>query len=363
MRIRLVLVLVLLGLAAFPVRAQESDAIVPDVIGLNVPQAAATLNAAGLVLGEQVAVFWAQESGLPQNSVSAQSIEVGASVPAGTAVSVTVLRGPNMRLIYTDTSQTLLNMSDSPADMSRLSFTDAASATSFMPARLINQLRPQGCLQLWSVTRSGPSRPDDCEFIQRWQVTSNPTEHFWRGANGVEELVVLAGGVGLVSCPASPAGNEANPLRCEFYYDGAGMGVDLTEYLYFVYTPEAIALINASEDRWMPTGANPIYNYNPSLAIPGSALRFGDPELWPDEFRRSPGEIGSLAPGQCLVMTSAPTDADASPEPCTVIAQRDLSPDVAFWLADFEIESVADDLRSVCPAAIAEMPTLCIVPR
>ena len=363
MRIRLVLAVIMLTLGAFPAHAQDTNALVPDITGLNVPQAAAALNAAGLVLGQQVALYWTEDSGLPQNSVSAQSVEAGTSVPVGTAVSVTVLRGPNMRLIYTDTSLTLLNMSSTAADMSRLTFTDASNATYFVPSQLISELRPQGCLQLWSVARSGPARPDDCEFIQRWQVTSNPAEHFWRGANGIQELSVLEESVGLASCPAAPAGNESNPLRCEFYYSGAGLGDEQTEYLYFVYTPEAVAVVNVSEDRWMPTGINPIYNYNPSLAIPGSALRFGDPELWPEQYRRSPGEIGSLAPGQCLVMTTAPVDANASPEDCQVVAQRDLSPDVAFWLADFEIESTVDGLRSMCPAAIAEMPTLCVVPR
>lgn len=363
MRIRLVLLLVLIAIVAFPVQAQESEAVVPDLTGLNVPQAAAALNGAGLLLGEQFSLPWTQDSGLPENGVNAQSIAAGTSVPMGTAVSVTVLRAPNMRLIYTDTSATLLNMSDAPADLSRLTFADASDATSFAPARLIAELRPQGCLQLWSVARSGPSRLADCEYIQRWQVTSNRADHFWTASNGIQDLIVLEDGAVLTSCPASPAGNEASPLLCDFFYSSAGVSEALTEYLYFAYTPEALAIVNVSQDRWMSTVINPIYNYNPALAIPGSALRAGDPELWPEEFRRSPGEIARLAPGQCLVMTSAPTEADASPEPCQIVAQRDLNPDVAFWLFDFQVESTVDGTRAACPAAVAGLPTVCIVPR
>lgn len=359
----LTFLLLVISLGTSTAQAQTTDVIVPDLTGLNVPQAAAALNAAGLLLGDEISLPWAQTDVLPPGSVSAQSVAAGTTIPAGSAVSVSVLRAPNLRLIYGETYLTLLNPTGETADLRRLSFAGTGSTTFFAATRLASDLRASACVQVWSVARLGPQRLAGCEVIQRWQTTNNRQEHFWTAANGVQEFAVLDDGVPQATCPAAPVGSDASPLQCDFYYSGAEAATTLTDYLYFSYTPDAIALINISEDRWMPTGETPLYNYHPQITVPGAELRFGDPELFPEQFRRGPGEIERLAPGQCLVMTTAPSEVGAAPEPCTVVAQRDLSPQVAFWLADFEVEGVTTGARATCPAATPEQVTVCIVPR
>ena len=362
MNVRLLLLL-LIGLKLLPVHAQSSAVVVPDLAGLNLPQAAASLNSAGLNLGVQTLLLWTAESGLPQNSVSAQSVPAGSSVEAGITVDVTILRSPNMQLIYDDNDLTLVNMTDSTVDLRRMSFAASGNAAFFTATRLANDLRSRQCVQVWSIGRNGSKGLPECEFIQNWLSTNNRNEHFWTALNGVSDFAILDNGVELVRCPAAPAGSEANPLRCDFYYAGTAEGSEMTEYLYFAYTTEAVAIINRSEDRWMPTNLKEIYNYNPSIMIPGSPLRFGDPQLFREEFRRGPGNVEMLAPGQCIVLTSFPSTENAPPQPCQVVAQRDLDPSVAFWVADFEVQSLSTGRRLNCPAALADRPTLCILSR
>jgi hypothetical protein len=354
----------MVGVGLLPAYAQDADVVVPDLFGMSVPQAAAELNQVGLTLGEQLSAGWSEDSGAAPNSVGAHSTAFGTTVPAGTAISVLVLRDPNMRSIYDDNDLTLLNLSGSTADLTRLSFAATDGSASFSATRLSGDLRAGACVQVWSIVRSGAKSLAECEVIQRWLSTGNRAEHFWTAVNGTQEFAILDEGVPLANCPAAPVGTEANPYVCDFYFSGADSGgSSLTEYLYFAYTPEAIALINVSEDHWMPTGTTPIFNYNPGLTMPGLELYFGDPTLFGEDHRRRAGSMDLLAPGQCLVLTNGPIEADAAPQPCHVIAQRDLGAEVAFWLADFEIESVSSDTRQVCPAAIPDQPTLCVVPR
>jgi hypothetical protein len=110
----------------------------------------------------------------------------------------------------------------------------------------------------------------------------------------------------------------------------------------------------------MPAAQTTIFNFNPSLSIPGVSLVLGDPTLF-----GSPNivaDIAQLAPGQCLLLTSDNPNA-VPPETCDVIARLDLRSDVAFWLAHFEIDSAADDIRRQCPAAVPDKTTICVMPR
>lgn len=360
----LVFALLLMGAGLLPASAQNGEVVVPDLFGMNVPQAAAALNEVGLTFGEQLAAGWTEDSGTAPNTVGAQSTAFGTTVPAGTAISLLVLRDANMRVIYDDNDLTLVNLSGAAADLTRLSFASTDGSASFAATRLSSDLRPAACVQVWSIARGGAKSLPECEVIQRWLSTGNRAEYFWTAVNGIQEFTILDEGVPLVNCPAAPVGTEGNPFICEFYYAGADDGgSSLTEYLYFAYTAEAIALINVSEDRWMPTASTPIYNYNPGLTMAGLELYFGDPTLFGDPHRRRAGSMSLLAPGQCLVLTNGLITADAAPQPCHVIAQRELGSDVAFWLADFEIESVTSDTRQRCPAAVPDQPTLCVVPR
>ena len=59
---------------------QEQTPVVPNLAGLNIPQATAALNKVGLALGNQTSEPWTQAAGIPQNTISAQSIPAGQPV-------------------------------------------------------------------------------------------------------------------------------------------------------------------------------------------------------------------------------------------------------------------------------------------
>lgn len=361
---KLLLTLLILLIAAGGMLAQDSAATVPDLAGLNVPQAAAALNRAGLVLGTEVSSGWTAESGLPQNTISGQSAAPGTQLAPGTPVDVSVLRSPNVELVYDDNDLTVVNLTGGPVDLRGLVFTTTEGAQAVLAAsRWGAELRGNQCMQVWSVGRNGPKEVGGCRFIQNWFSTTNRGEHFWTQTSGALAFTIIENGVARATCPAAPLSSQDNPIRCQAYLSGGGAESDVTQFVYFVYTPETIALINASTDRWMPANQTRVRNYNPNIAIPGVPVVFGDPDLLPDQFRTGYGDVTRLAPGQCLLLTTlSPADAEA-PEACDVIAVRDLLPTVAFWLADFEVESAVDGQRRTCPAAIAEQITVCVMPR
>src|SRR5690606_33014758 len=281
------IVFILLFAGALTAHAQTGDEVeVPDLTGMSVSQAAAALNTAGLVLGQQTVVAPGQAPDETPGGVIGQSVTAGTSVAPGTAVDLTVVRAPNMRLVYGETFLTLVNTTDTPADLRALTFADSGGAASLAAGSLLGALGPGNCLQVWSVPRSGPQGMAGCAGIERWQSSTNPQMHFWTAANNVQQFSALQDGAPLATCPAAPAGSDTAPLTCDFYYSGGGQSSDVVEFLYFAYTPEAIALVNISDDGWMPTDTTTLYNYNPQISSPGLPLRFGDPvDVFPESFR------------------------------------------------------------------------------
>lgn len=339
-------------------QGQDQTATVPDVKGLTVPQAVAALNRSGFVIGTQTP-FEGTTDQTP-NSVVAQSLEPGATAAYGTAVDVTLVQPSNARLIYDDNDLTLINLTDQPLNISDVIFASTEGATtSYAPA--VSSLANQECMQLWSIARSGgPKETSGCTDFQ-WRSTQIKEFHFWTQTNGVTRFTVMQGGVQRAVCDGAPVGSQDSPLTCEFHLAGGGAGNDVAPFLMFAYKTDAIALINITDNQWMATNESTIYNFNPALATPGAALKMGDPELLREEFRKMLGDVSRLAPGQCIVLTT--TEGAQAPQSCDVIAQRALSPDVAFWIAPFEIDSVALGKRSKCPAATRDKLTRCIVPR
>ena len=117
------------------VSAQDS-VTVPDLTGLNVPQAAAELNRVGLRLGTQEAIAWNADSGLSENTISGQSIDPGTETSPGTTIDVTVLRSPNVALQYKDTSLTVINLGSTTISLTNLAFaTKVGEPTSFAGSR------------------------------------------------------------------------------------------------------------------------------------------------------------------------------------------------------------------------------------
>ena len=349
-------------LTYMPMAAQSDPVTVPDVTGLSVPAAAALLNQNGMVVGSQTEEQWTESFSQPVNTIAAQSLSPGSTVERGTALDVTVLRSPNMLLIYRPRFLTLINQADSPVDLGRLVFNalDGSTAASFPAANWMATLDGGGhCAQLWAEPRTAPDRPAECTGVQRWLSTVNPGVHFWTGLNGVTQFSVVYDGVQRTLCEGAAIGGGQK--QCAFYLPAGKGGGDTTAYVYLAYTTDRLIVLNQAGDQWMPTAQTTIFNRNPNMSVPEAQLTIGDPGLFhnPDIL----ANITRLAPGQCLLFTKRSPEADSPPQPCDVIASLEINPDLIFWAADFEIGSATDGRRHRCPAASPDKMTICVMPR
>jgi hypothetical protein len=333
------------------------EVVVPNIVGLTVPQAVAVLNRAGLALGTETNIAWTAESGLAQNTISEQSFAAGQLVGPEASVDVTVLRSANAVLIYDDNDLSLLNRSGAPLNLNGITFSalDGNPAT-LNGSRWAQELRNTQCVQVWSVGRNGPKGLDECSAIQNWLVTNNVGEHFWTGANGTTQFAVFQGGLQRATCPV------ANPGRCEFYLESAGSGGETTEFIYFAYTTERLAIINTTDDQWMALGDFTLLNNNPGLAVQGG-LPFPVNDVSIYKTRNMVANPNRLAPQQCLLFTLNTTEDKTPPQPCDVVGRFDGASDIIFWVAPFQFTSVTDNRQRTCPAAVPDRITLCVMPR
>lgn len=362
MRLRVITILLVLLLAAVSsTGAQTNPVTVPDVSGMKVPLAAAELNRAGLNIGS-VTPFEG-ETGFGPDTVVTQDATAGSILEYGSSVNLSVVLPANARLVYDDNDITLINLTDQPLNIEGLRFvTTEGTQAAYNAADITPSLGAGDCWQFWSISRSGPKVVPGCSSIQ-WRTTNNSNNHFWPQTNGVQRFAVQQDGIDRASCPAAPPSSQNAPLSCEFYLSGGAAGEVVASYVYFAYTPDAVAIINVSDESWMLTDQSTIYNYNPAIETAGAPLIFGDPNLLRDEFRVSLGDITRLAPGQCIMLSTGDAAATDPPEDCDVIAGRTLVSDVAFWLAPFEVESSTIGQRHNCPAATPGSLTRCIMPR
>jgi hypothetical protein len=354
-------VLLCLGALVSPLSAQNTSVVVPDVTGLSAPRAAAELNRVGLALGAQMPQPWTEASGLPQGAIAGQSIAPGESVPAGTAVDVTVLATPNVSLVYDENDFTIFNRTGGDMRLDNLTFQSVeGNAAAFYAGRWAGGLRAGYCVQVWSVQRSVPKDVPGCGGIQNWFTNVNNTsEHFWTALNGVTRFAVFQDGIQRGTCDAAPAG--AQPMTCEVYLP-AGQAGAVTEYLYFAYTPSRLVVRNASPDRWMPLRDAVILNNHWNLTQPGAPIPLGDPTLY--GLMNPAATLAQLAPGQCVLFTdSSQPEALNLPEPCDVIAMLNIDPNLIFWAAPFTINSVTDGQQRQCAPATLDRLTVCIMPR
>lgn len=353
--------LAILTVIVSPMMAQDSQIAVPDLTGLPLPQAATLLNSLGLNLGTELAIDWSATSELPQDTIAMQAIAPQTMVERGTAIDVSVLRSPNMVLIYDDNDLTLVNTTLNVSDTTGLRFAAVAgSPASFAAARWGTNLREQRCAQIWSIRRNQSKSLPECEDIQNWITTNTTGEHFWTATSGIEQFAVIDDGIERVTCPAAPEGSQDSPLRCSFYFEGANAGEDSTFFYYLSYTTDALILLNPTEDKWMPTDRTTIYGTEATIA----PVVLGDTATWGDaNFELEVGNLSRLAPNQCLVLTTTTATDVILPEACTTIAQNTVEASTAFWLGEFEVESANDGQRHKCPAATPGRITRCIVPQ
>jgi hypothetical protein len=345
--------LLMIGLCAlaFGGAAAQDNATVPDLKGMNVPQAAAALNKSGLLLGAENNEGWTEAAGQPQNTVGGQSVAAGQTAPRGSKVDVTVLRSPNALLIYDDNNLTLVNQGTADLPLGDLVFQalDGGKAR-YTAASWGGALGVGKCGQVWSIRRGSAKKMAECKSIS-WKTTNKPTEHFWTGEDGATQFAVLQGGVQRAACPVSKDG------RCTFYLAGAGTASDATPFVYFAYTTDALAIINPAPDQWMVMQDFVLLNNNHVSKAP---VAVSDPTLYGKNFQPI-GDVGRLAPNQCLLFTSG-NSAATPPKACDVIAQLAVDPNVAFWGADFDM-SGSDSQQHSCPAATPGKLTICVMPR
>ncbi|MEZ4670780.1 MAG: PASTA domain-containing protein [Anaerolineae bacterium] len=346
------LFVLILSLFLTQIAVAQDVVTVPDLTNLSVPEAAAVLNRAGLALGAETGELWTAESGLGQNHIKSQSVPAGQAAARASAVDITVLRSPNVILLYDDNDLTLVNKTGASLDLSALFFNTLDGAPSSMAAaRWGSALRDGQCTQVWSVGRNGPKGLDECSAIQNWLVTTNPGEHFWTGAGGTTRFAVSQNGIQRALCAVG------NPGRCEFYLSSGSSG-ETTEYVYLAYKADQLAIINQSTDRWMMLNGYTIYNNNvPQNALP---VTIADPTLYGGNINPV-ARLNQLAPGQCILFTNATPGSDVPPQPCDVIAQLGISPQLIFWGASFDMNSITGGQHS-CPAATAGRLTICVMP-
>lgn len=326
---------------------------VPDVTGLTVPAAAAELNRAGYAIG---AINALQDASQPLNTILSQS-----DASQSNTVDLTVNRQPVIAVIYDDNDLTLQNLTDQTIDIRNLEFVAEGAETVTYPAtNWTDALRPNQCLQVWSIAVVAPKPVEGCEAIQLWRSTTDTAEHFWTMLNQVDTFTIRENGAQRAQCDAAPEGSQENPLRCDAYINTGEVTSDLAPFIYMVYTPDVFMVSNVTADQWMATDQTPIFNFNPENDAPGSRVLVGNTELLPQTLL--PGDVTLLAPGQCILLVAG-TNVDHTPQPCDVIARGDAGAADAFWLAEFDVQSVTDGRRRACPAATDDRLTLCILPR
>jgi hypothetical protein len=338
--------------------SSQTAAVVPDVRGLNVPQAAALLNQNGLLLGTEDNLRWTPESGVPENTVSGQSVAAGETVAAGTAVNVTVARPSNITLIYDENDITLINRSAGVLDFRGLFFNAAEGNAAFEGTEWrIRTIAPNECAQLWSVTRYEPKEIEGCERFASWiATTTNTGFHFWTQMNGVSSFRIIQSELERASCPAAPFGSE--PMTCDLFLAVEGDLDPLNEYVWFSYSAEHLAVINPSRDAWLPLQESVIFSAAPALG--DDSLAFAAPALFTGSAVY--GRTDQLAPGQCLLF-SLPDAASQPPlEGCTVLAQRVVQPQEVFWRYDFDMVGESGEAYT-CPVASPDYTTSCVLPR
>ncbi|MCU0464105.1 MAG: PASTA domain-containing protein, partial [Anaerolineae bacterium] len=121
---------------------------IPDLSGLNTPQAAAALRLEGLALGD---IVWEFSTSLEANTVIGQDPAAGTALDAGSKVDVVVAQTPNVRLMYDDNDLTLINSSGGDINLNGLLLVRESDGRALPGARWPLELLPdRGCLQVWS---------------------------------------------------------------------------------------------------------------------------------------------------------------------------------------------------------------------
>lgn len=339
------------------VAAQDSTSTVPDLTGMNVPQASAALHAAGLKPGllTNAAVTETQVV----NTVVMQTPTAGTQVAAGSAVDLQVARPNNVRLLYDDNDLTLINLSRQALPLGNIVLREADGDKRFRGERWGNQVRAGDCVQVWSVGRGEPKAVPDCGRVNSWLTTNDTSQHVWTAVSGVQRFNVMQDGQQRAQCPAAPGGSQDTPSVCEFYVESAASDPTLA-YIYLAYTTDALVVRNPSDDSWLRLNVD-VSPAEGEKFIFNRAERYDavDP-LIVTTNANGISVIPQLAPNQCLLFRAPDVPLEALPQPCMMLGNR--TEQTPFWQADFNVLD-RDDKPRTCKAATPGRLTICIMPR
>ena len=326
--------------------AQDANLTVPDLAGLNVPEAAAVLSRAGLHVGQERIIAIDPASSDPENIIIEQLPAAGEMVDPKTAVDIGVTRRTNSYLQYDDNDLTLVNTAAGLLDLNEVLFSGGSTnAAEFSPSAWAATLTEKQCGQIWSVARLSSKEIDGCSVIL-WMTATSSNQHFWTQTGGVEEFSVIQNGEVRATCPAAPVGSQDAPLRCDIAFDIVYPD-EHVNYIYIAYTTDRLIIHNQTLDRWMELNETSLRD-STGREIDLSALDVFNTEARPSR----------LAPGECILFAA---DANAQPpESCHLIGSVVM--DTQFWLEPFRVIG-RDDYPRVCEAAETDTLAICVMLR
>lgn len=330
--------------------AQAEDPAVPDLNGLNVPQAAAALRLANLALGE---VRWDFSTAQNTNAIIGQEPIAGSALEVGGVVDVVVAQTPNIRLVYDDNDLTLINMSGGAIDLNGLLLARETDGRALPGARWPLEVLPTGgCLQVWSVARSVSKPVEGCRDITAWFSTGVTEVHVWTPLPEQETFSLSIAGELVADCQTAIPADSDNPRVCEGYVTPSP-DPTTARYLYFSYTPGALVVKNPSPDLWMPLDV--------TLVGGGESVDLGAAALYSNTLLVVLDEDGwrvlPLAPGDCAVLFV--DDPVPLPEACGLVIAEATGAD--FWAGGFRLGGQV--IARTCPAASDDRLTVCVLQR
>ena len=347
----------LLVMLTAAVAAQEANISVPDVTGMNAPQAAAALNAVGLRLGSEANVQAAD--GQAEGMIASQNPASGERAVSGSAVDVTVARAPNIRLIYDDNDLTLINLSSQPLALAPLTLNAVQGGQGvYRAARWGAEVRAGDCVQVWSIGRGEPKSVDGCRAVNAWLTTNDTSQHVWTRTSGVRNFTITQDGEVRAECESARRNTQDTPMRCEFYVDTPA-DVPNLPYIYTAYTTDALIVLNPSDDGWLRLNVEIVGAGGEVLAL-NAATNYDSVDPLIKVENASGVSIRQLAPGQCVRFRAPETAAEAFPQPCVPYADSVL--ETPFWLADFNVRD-RENKDHTRKAATPGRLTICVMPR
>ncbi len=337
--------------------AQSTSSIVPDLIGLNVPQSEAALHREGLKLGLQTLDLSTPVELDQLGTIIVQSVAAGEMLAPGQTVDITIVRAPNIRFIYDDNDLTLINQTGRVIPLAALSLVGESLDSPVLAGERwdINFIPIGGCVQIWSIGRAAPKAIDGCEEISAWFSTSDPTSYVWTQVAGVESFTITYADVSLSACPAAPPASQDTPTVCDAYLPNYPP-LEQVRFLYLVYTYGAFSARNLTLDAWMPLSA-------PITQADGTLIRLNDPLIYTDiksvVIPLDGYALTPLAPNECIVLRALDDAGALVPEPCGLIV-ADAILDNAFWRSDFTVTDSTGVSRT-CTAAVEGELTVCVM--